>query len=159
MRRPSAARESRRMHWRIFAIGKPKLSYARDGVAEYLARLQPFAETKIEYVKNGPRATESSALLERSRGLYRIALDERGDQIASLALSQRIARLEQDRTKGIALLIGGAEGHTEELRGAADWLWSLSKLTLQHELALVVALEQIYRAYTIKAGLPYHREG
>jgi 23S rRNA (pseudouridine1915-N3)-methyltransferase len=121
--------------------------------------LQPFAETKIEYLKNGARETESAALLERSRGLFRIALDERGDQVASLALSQRIARLEQDRVKGVALLIGGAEGHTEELRREADWLWSLSKLTLQHELALVVALEQIYRAYSIKAGLPYHREG
>jgi 23S rRNA (pseudouridine1915-N3)-methyltransferase len=147
------------MNWRIFAIGKPKLPYARDGVTEYLGRLQPFAEAKIEYLKHGPRETESAALLERSRGLYRIALDERGDQTASLALSQRVARLEQDRVKGVALLIGGADGHTDQLRREADWLWSLSKLTLQHELALVVALEQIYRAYSIKAGLPYHREG
>ena len=60
--------------------------------------------------------------------------------------------------RDIALLIGGADGHTAEVRQAADWVWSLSQLTLQHELALVVLLEQLYRAYTIKAGTPYHRD-
>jgi 23S rRNA (pseudouridine1915-N3)-methyltransferase len=60
--------------------------------------------------------------------------------------------------KNIALLIGGADGHADELKNAADWTWSLGKLTLQHELALVVLLEQIYRAFTIKAGQPYHRD-
>jgi 23S rRNA (pseudouridine1915-N3)-methyltransferase len=55
------------------------------------------------------------------------------------------------------LIIGGAEGHAPPLRDGADWLWALSRLTLQHELALVFALEQLYRAYTINAGLPYHR--
>lgn len=146
------------MHWRIFAIGKPKLTFAREGVAEYLTRLQPFADTKIEYLKAGSQENESAALLARSEGMHRIILDERGEQVTSIALSQRIAALEQGRTKGVALLIGGAEGHAAALRQRADWLWSLSKLTLQHELALVIALEQLYRAYTIKAGLPYHRE-
>ena len=60
--------------------------------------------------------------------------------------------------KGIAVLIGGADGHTEELRRAVQWQWSLSKLTLQHEMALLFVLEQVYRAYTIKAGTPYHRD-
>lgn len=146
------------MHWRIFAIGKPKLGFAREGVAEYLGRVQPFADAKIEYLKAGTQANESAALLTRSEGLHRIILDERGEQVTSMALSQRISALEQGRVKGVALLIGGAEGHAASLRQRADWLWSLSKLTLQHELALVMAMEQLYRAYTIKAGLPYHRE-
>ena len=70
---------------------------------------------------------------------------------------QKIGTWEQHGPRDFALLIGGADGHTDELRQAANWTWSLSKLILQHELALVVLLEQLYRAYTIKSGLPYHR--
>ena len=57
-----------------------------------------------------------------------------------------------------ALLVGGADGWDEAMRKKADLLWSLGSLTLQHEMALLVALEQIYRACTIKAGTPYHRD-
>jgi 23S rRNA (pseudouridine1915-N3)-methyltransferase len=86
-------------------------------------------------------------------------LDERGQQVSSRALASRVSTWEQSGSiKGIAILIGGASGHTEALREHADWLWSLSSLTLQHEMALLLVLEQMYRAYTIKAGTPYHRD-
>lgn len=148
------------MRWHIFAIGKPKLAFAKAGVEEYTKRIQPFAPLDIEYLKAQPsREAESAALLRRSEGMFRIALDERGEQLTSRAFAEKISAWEQQRSlKAIALLIGGAEGHTDGLRSAADWQWSLSKLTLQHELALVLLLEQLYRAHTIKAGLPYHRE-
>jgi 23S rRNA (pseudouridine1915-N3)-methyltransferase len=146
------------MHWRILAIGKPKLSFARDGIAEYLGRLQPFAEAKTDYLKAGARETESAALLARSEGHYRLVLDERGEHLTSSALAQHLTKLEHERIKSVAVIIGGADGHTPELRQRADYLWALSRLTLQHEFAQLLALEQIYRAYTIKAGLPYHRE-
>ena len=146
------------MHWRILAIGKPKLSFARSGIEKYAARLQPFAPVQIDDVRASRREEESARLLEKSEGMFRIILDERGAEITSRALAEKVSGWEQNRVKGIALLIGGADGHTPELRKTADWLWSLSKLTLQHELALVVMLEQLYRAYTIKAGLPYHRD-
>jgi 23S rRNA (pseudouridine1915-N3)-methyltransferase len=145
------------MQWTILAIGKPKLPFARAGIEEYEGRLRQFTPVRIDYLKAGTQAAESSALLERSEGWLRIAMDERGEQITSRALSEKISRWEQDRIKGVALLVGGAEGHQDKLRQEAHWRWSLSRLTLQHELALTVALEQIYRAYTIKAGLPYHR--
>ena len=145
------------MRWHILAIGKPKLAFARLGIEEYGGRIKPFAALTINYLKAGVRADESEALLGRSRGMFRIVLDERGDLATSEALAAKISTWEQRSERDAALLIGGAEGHTAEVRKAADWVWSLSKLTLQHELALVVALEQIYRAYTIKAGLPYHR--
>ena len=60
--------------------------------------------------------------------------------------------------KSVAFLIGASDGHTDELRTKADLLLSLSSLTLQHELALVVLLEQLYRVASMKAGSPYHRE-
>ena len=90
--------------------------------------------------------------------MWRVVLDERGNEISSRDLAKKIEAWEQRGPRDFALLIGGADGHSEPLRKAADWTWSLSKLTLQHELALVVTLEQLYRAYTIKAGLPYHRD-
>jgi 23S rRNA (pseudouridine1915-N3)-methyltransferase len=146
------------MRWRILAIGKPRLAFARAGIEEYAARIQPFAPLEVEYLKASAREAESAALAERGAGCFRIVLDERGEEITSRALAERINAWEHARHKTIALLIGGADGHTDALRAASDWRWSLSRLTLQHELALVVLLEQLYRAYTIKAGLPYHRD-
>jgi 23S rRNA (pseudouridine1915-N3)-methyltransferase len=147
------------MQWRILAIGKPRLPYARSGIEEYSGRLRHCGAFQIEYLKSGTRESESAALLKRSAGLRRVVLDERGTQIGSRALADRLTGWElQGQGKGIALLIGGADGHTESLRQSADWIWSLTPLTLQHELALVVVLEQLYRAYSIKSGSPYHRD-
>jgi 23S rRNA (pseudouridine1915-N3)-methyltransferase len=146
------------MHWRVFAIGKPRLGFAREGIEEYAKRLGLLATVTIEYLKPASGEEESEALLRRSEGMHRVALDERGEQVTSRELAARVGRWEQDRVKSVALLIGGADGHSAELRAAADWAWSLSRMTIQHELALVMALEQVYRAYAIKGGLPYHRD-
>lgn len=146
------------MHWHIFAIGKPRLGFARDGIEEYAKRLRPMAGMTIVYLKPAGGEEESAALLRRSEGMYRVVLDERGEQLTSRELAGRVAQWERERVKSVALLIGGADGHGVELRVSADWLWSLGRLTIQHELALVVVLEQVYRAYSIKGGLPYHRE-
>ena len=146
------------MRWHVIAIGKPKLSFARLGIEEYAARLKPFAPVTVEYLKVSSPTGESVALLERSKGMFRVLLDEKGEHPESRGFAKKIGEWEMQGPRDFALLVGGADGHTDELRKAAGWMWSLSKLTLQHELALVVALEQLYRAYTIKAGLPYHRD-
>ncbi len=146
------------MHWNLFAIGKPKLAFARAGVEEYAKRLRGFAPVTLETLKASNREAESALLLQRSRGMLRIVLDERGEEPGSRALADRITAWEHEGIKTAAILIGGADGHTDALRAEAGWTWSLSKLTLQHELALVVLYEQLYRAYTLKAGLPYHRD-
>ena len=146
------------MRWQVFAIGKPRLDFARIGIDEYVARMRPFAPMQMNYLKATTQAGESLALVERSKGMLRIVLDERGEEVTSRALAKKISDLEMRGKRDIAILIGGADGHTDELRESAGWLWSLSRLTLQHELALLVAMEQLYRAYTIKSGLPYHRD-
>lgn len=146
------------MRWHVLVIGKPKLEFARLGVDEYLGRMHPFAQVEISYVKAANSAAESAALLEKSKAMFRVVLDERGEQVSSRVLARKISEWEMHAKRDLALIIGGADGHTEDLRQAAGWTWSLSSLTLQHELALVVALEQLYRAYTIKGGFPYHRD-
>ena len=143
------------MKIRILAIGKPKLRYAADGIAEFQKRLQRACKVEIEYLKD---REESRQLLERSAGTYRIAMDERGEGLTTDRFVKRINTLEQrGDVKTVSFLIGGSDGHSEELRQQCDALLALSPLTLQHELALVVLLEQIYRAYSIKRGEPYHR--
>ena len=146
------------MRLHIFTVGKPRLGYAKAGVEEYTARLSARGGVEIEIVKAGTREQESEALLARSEGMFRVVLDERGEQITSRAFAQKVAQWELQRTKAVAFLIGGADGHTDELRRKAGWRWALGTLTLQHELALVVLLEQLYRARCINSGSPYHRD-
>lgn len=146
------------MNWKIFAAGKPSLAYAKTGIAEYLKRLSRTAPVEIVYLKDGDSESVSNELLSRSKGTFRVALDERGAAWNTSQFVERINRWEMDPgLKTISLLIGASDGHTTGLREQCDAVWALSSLTLQHELALVVLLEQLYRAYSIKRGSPYHR--
>ena len=146
------------MRWCIVAVGKPRLAYARAGVAEYLARLRCFSTVDTSHVRPSDPVREGGQLLSRSEGCFRLVLDERGKKLTSRAFAEEVKRIEANPRKKCALLVGGADGLSERVREAADLLWSLSSLTLQHEMALVIALEQIYRAHTIVSGIPYHRD-
>ena len=146
------------MRWCIVAVGKSRLVYARAGISEYLARLRCFCTVETAYVKPSNPPREGTQLLSRSEGCFRLILDERGKGLNSRAFAEEIRKIEANPRKTCALLIGGADGLSARVVESADLLWSLSPLTLQHELALVVALEQIYRAHTILTGLPYHRD-
>lgn len=146
------------MRWHIFAIGKPKLTFAEMGVSEYAKRLKRFVKLEIVYGKAGTQEQESRWLLAKSEGMLRAAMDERGAQLTSRELASTLGSMEDRGTKQLAILIGGADGHAKDLRSVCDVAWSLSSLTLQHELALVVLLEQLYRACSINAGFPYHRD-
>jgi 23S rRNA (pseudouridine1915-N3)-methyltransferase len=143
----------------IIVAGKPALSYARTGVEEYLKRLSRHGNHELVVVKAGTREEVSARLLERSQGCFRIAMDERGEGLTTRKFADRLAALERrGDVKCVAFLIGAADGHSEELRGSCDWVINLSTLTLQHELALLVLLEQLYRVASLRAGSPYHRD-
>lgn len=146
------------MKWQILAIGKPSLAYAKAGVEEYRRRLVRYAPVELvtDWKDAGP-AKNSETLLAASEGAVRIAFDERGEAWTTAGFADRVRHWQLDGVKRIAILIGGADGHTPALRKAADHVVALSGLTLQHELALVVLLEQIYRVHTVLKGEPYHR--
>jgi 23S rRNA (pseudouridine1915-N3)-methyltransferase len=146
------------LRWCIVAVGKSRLAYARAGISEYLARLRCFCSVDTAYIKPSDPLREGNQLLSRSEGCFRLILDEHGKGFTSRALAEEIRKIEGNPRKTCALVVGGADGLSERVREGADLLWSLSPLTLQHELALVVALEQIYRAHTILTGIPYHRD-
>lgn len=143
----------------IFAAGKPALSFAKTAIAEYLKRLSRFQSVQVEFIKAGTSEEVSALLLKKSEGMFRVALDERGASWTTQQFYQQFLTWEQrGDLKTIAFLIGASDGHTEELRRQSQQLLSLSAMTLQHEFALILLLEQIYRLQTIKSGSPYHRE-
>lgn len=146
------------MKWQILTIGKPALGYARAGVEEYRKRLGRYVSLDLRCDwKDAGSQKNSEILLSASEGSLRIALDERGESWTTAQFASRVERWRLDGLKRIAILIGGADGHTAALRDAADHVVALSAFTLQHELALVVLLEQIYRVQTLLNGEPYHR--
>lgn len=146
------------MKWNVIAVGKPSLSWARQGLEDYAARLERIAPVRCVFVKDGPHDVVMNRLLSASEGTLRILMDERGKQMRSTELARWIDQRQLEGCKAVSLLIGGANGHGDGMREKVRDMWSLSKFTLQHELALVVLLEQIYRAHTILRGEPYHRE-
>ena len=147
------------MHIRLIVAGKPALAYAKAGVEEYLKRLTRHGGCELIIVKSGDRDEVSARLLEKSQGCYRIALDERGEQLGTRAFADRMDALAtRGDIKSAAFLIGAADGHSESLRKSCDMVLTLSSFTLQHELALLVLLEQLYRVASLKSGSPYHRD-
>jgi len=102
-------------------------------------------------LKASDPAREAETLLGKTQGeLW--ALDQRGTELTSAELAERVGR-----TASFTLCIGGDEGLAETLRAKARFTWSLSRLTLPHRLARVIALEQLYRAFEILRGGPYHK--
>jgi len=105
------------------------------------------------------RVQEGEALLAAvPAGARVVALDERGDDIGSADFANQLGRWRDAGTAEIAFLIGGADGHDEAVRARADRLLAFGRMTWPHLLARAMLAEQLYRAQTILAGHPYHRE-
>ncbi|MBL9131874.1 MAG: 23S rRNA (pseudouridine(1915)-N(3))-methyltransferase RlmH [Verrucomicrobiaceae bacterium] len=146
------------MTWTIITVGKPAFAWARDAVETYLKRIRHYARIEHLVVREGPRPQIESQMLGMSEKALRVIMDERGKPYRSLDLARWVEQQQLAGTKRVCIMIGGADGHSEAFRKSAHALWSLSSFTLQHEVALVVLAEQIYRAHTILKGEPYHRE-
>ncbi|MBS3968412.1 MAG: 23S rRNA (pseudouridine(1915)-N(3))-methyltransferase RlmH [Truepera sp.] len=145
------------MRYRLLAIGKLKRGFYQAGCQHYLERLQAYAKVELIEVKEAKGIEqESAALLAAAQG-YVVALDEAGELLSTQQLADKLTWLELRGISLLSLLIGGANGHSQVLKRQADALWSLSPLTLPHELARLVILEQLYRVETLRAGHPYHR--
>ena len=146
------------MNIKIIAAGKASHGYAKQGIEEYSKRLKRYIKCELIYVKDGDSKSVSERLLKAAANSFIIAMDERGKDFTSHEFATRIQNWTDDPTiKTVSFLIGASDGHTEELRKKSNLLLRLSKMTMMHELALVVLLEQIYRAQTIIKGEPYHR--
>jgi 23S rRNA (pseudouridine1915-N3)-methyltransferase len=139
---------------RLLSVGKDKGATA-ELAEEYAARVRRSADlTLLEMRAEGP-SREADSLIGKARGeLW--ALDQRGALLDSTQLSQRLEKL-RDAARELTLCIGGDEGLASRVREEAAFVWSLSPLTLPHRLARVIVLEQLYRAFEILRGAPYHK--
>ena len=153
------------MQVRVFWIGKTRLPGIEDLTQEYSRRLTRYCKINAEEVRAAKRKSgvaggagrEEAAMLVRSADSHRVVLDPAGKQWDSRQFSEFLRKLQQRGTRVVSFCVGGAEGFSTEFRKQADTLLSLSPLTMPHELARVVLLEQIYRAWTMLAGHPYPR--
>ena len=152
------------MKLRFIWPGKTKDEHLRALLAEYLKRLQRFVRCEVIETRDfsgSDRARiekESAALLAAiTDSSLMVLLDVDGSEWNSQELAEQVRRWENDSVKEIAIVIGGQDGVSAEVAERAQKKWLLSRLTLTHETARVLAVEQIYRAYTINRGLQYQK--
>jgi len=155
------------MKARLVAVGERAPAWVAQGFAEYQKRLSHWLPLELSEIEPGLRgkgrdtaratADEGQRVLAAlPKSALVVALDGRGKPWSSEQLAQR---LEHWRASGrdLALLIGGPEGHAEEVLARADEQWSLGPLTLPHMLVRLLVAEQLYRAAALLANHPYHR--
>lgn len=152
----------------IIAVGRLKMSFTQAGCDEYLNRLRRHFPYTLKEVKEPNRRSggtvdrwrqqEADALIQAlpSPGLV-VALDEGGQTWDSEGFARWLGDRRDEGTPEVAFLIGGPDGLHPSVRKRADKIWSLGRVTLPHELARLVLVEQLYRAGMILSGAPYHR--
>jgi 23S rRNA (pseudouridine1915-N3)-methyltransferase len=153
----------------IRAIGRMKAGPERDLVDDYLTRatasgrslgLGPASEREIDPRNLKDKAAETAALTsDLEPGALVVALDETGKALSSKDLASLIARARDDGARQGVFLIGGADGHARDALPVGAHLVSFGKATWPHKLVRAMLAEQLYRAVSILAGSPYHREG
>jgi 23S rRNA (pseudouridine1915-N3)-methyltransferase len=143
----------------VLAIGHKMPSWIEEGMREYTKRMPPEARVELVELKPGKdKDDEGRKLLDAlPSGAALLALDERGKTVTTQGLSVMLSDWMRDGSSP-AFVIGGADGLSDEVRARAAKLISLSALTLPHQLVRVVLAEQLYRAWSILARHPYHRE-
>ncbi|MEQ9452700.1 MAG: 23S rRNA (pseudouridine(1915)-N(3))-methyltransferase RlmH [Pseudomonadales bacterium] len=153
------------MKLKILSVGNRSPQWVRDGVAEYSKRMP--RELKVELVEIGPgkhhkdpakfKADEGLKMMSAiSESAWVVSLDERGEQVSSTQLADRMNKW-QALGRDVVFAIGGSDGLDASVLSRADESIALSALTLPHYLVRVVLTETLYRAWTINQGHPYHR--
>ena len=155
------------MHIRLLAVGDRQPSWVEDAFQAYAARFPREWKFRLDTIQTVRRQkNDKSRQAMESEGEFILArlgdseqlvlLDERGKQMTSKSLATKLHDWQSDG-RDLCFVIGGPDGVSETVRRRADMAWSLSQLTLPHGLARVVLSEQLYRAWSLQTGHPYHR--
>ncbi|MFM9913322.1 MAG: 23S rRNA (pseudouridine(1915)-N(3))-methyltransferase RlmH [Methylophilaceae bacterium] len=155
------------MKLRIIAVGHKMPTWITQGCDEYIKRMPREATIQLIELKPDKRAAgkageqvreaEATRILEAVSKDYLVALDEHGQEVTTLKLAEKF-KSWLTLGRDVSLVIGGADGLHESVKKKADWLWSLSPLTLPHGMVRVILTEQLYRAWSVMNNHPYHRE-
>jgi len=153
----------------VLAVGHRMPDWVAAGFEEYARRMPREMPVQLKELKPAQRSSAAGDVTrwmqnEAERinsampaGALRVVLDEHGRSFATRRLAEYLERWRSDG-RDVAFVIGGADGLAPEIKTGADLLWSLSPLTLPHGLVRVVLAEQLYRAASLLANHPYHRE-
>lgn len=159
------------MNITIIALGKLKEKYMRDFSEEYQKRLSAYCRLNIielspKKLPDSPSQSEiNNALEEEARqikakipsGAYVFSMCIEGKQMSSTEFSQKISKLAVDGKSNIVFILGSSFGLSEEIKELSDSKFSLSEMTFPHQMARVMLLEQLYRAFQISSGGKYHK--
>lgn len=154
------------MRFELICPGKTREGYILEGINDYIKRLCRYVKIDFKIVrehkgKDSDQAIRANQTREILKNLPDVsllmALDSRGRQYSSEGLAELITHLENQGRDRLSVVIGGPLGLSRECLDKADYLLSLSSMTFTHEMVRLIFLEQLYRAYTIKAGSSYHK--
>ncbi len=155
------------MHIRLLAVGDRQRSWVDEAFSLYTERYPPqwrFRLDTVPTVRRKKNDKSRQAMESEGQDIHSrlnqteqvVLLDERGQQLSSQTLAAKLGNW-QSAARDLCFIIGGPDGVSESVRQRADMIWSLSKLTLPHGMARVFLAEQLYRAWSLQAGHPYHR--
>ena len=154
------------MHIRLIAVGDRQPRWVDEAFDTYTARFPPQWKFRTETIATAKRKgdarraidKEAEAILGKlSPGEQVVLLDERGKQLTSKNLAERLQSWQADG-RDLTFVIGGPDGVSDRCRERANFTWSLSDLTLPHGIARILFSEQLYRAWSLITGHPYHRD-
>ena len=152
------------MRFRIIWTGKTRDARLRALIDDYSERLSHFVRCEVTELRDVGRTDKSGIDKDTKRisdrlrpGSITVLLDPDGTELTSQQLAAQVQRWEGNGIKEVAFVLGGPNGLADDFKARVDKRWSLSRLTLTHEMARVLLFEQLYRAYTIVHGLPYQK--
>ena len=158
------------MNINIICVGKIKEAFYRDAIAEYAKRLSAYCSFKVIEVDDEPDNGSSDAVIENAKereaerilknikpGMHVITLEIKGKKYSSESFSEMLSDLFISGKSDIAFVIGGSNGLARSVSDRADAKLSFSDMTFPHQLMRVILSEQIYRAFRIMRGEPYHK--
>jgi 23S rRNA (pseudouridine1915-N3)-methyltransferase len=152
------------MRYRLVCVDRVRERYVAAAVDDFARRLRRYHPLDVVEVPAGHGADPQRAMREEASSILTLLdasdrvwlLEREGREWSTLELSGRLSALQHDGIRSVTVIVAGAFGASDALQRRADALWSLSRLTLLHEWARALALEQLYRCAKIARGEPYH---